>query len=78
LTIDFSGTGLFDPKDEEQLADAVAMMTHDRSAADVIALCNNAKIQSLKRHLHDIDGPWKLKSSELSVSYYHFLGRSSK
>jgi SpoVK/Ycf46/Vps4 family AAA+-type ATPase len=78
LTIDFSGTGLFDPKDEEQLADAVAIMTHNKSAADVIALCNNAKIQALKRYLDDIDGAWKLKSSELSVSYYHFLGRSSK
>mmetsp|Transcript_7400 Transcript_7400/g.14013 ORF Transcript_7400/g.14013 Transcript_7400/m.14013 type:complete len:919 (-) Transcript_7400:240-2996(-) len=78
LKIDFSGTGLFDPKDEHQLADMVAMTTRDRSAADIIALCNNAKIQVLRGYLHDADKASELSSRQILVPYYHFLGRPSK
>lgn len=79
LTIDFTGTGLFDPKDKDQLADAVAMMTHDKSAADIVALCNNAKTQVLKNHFLNVgEATEELSSGTLSVSYGHFLGKPAQ
>jgi ATPases of the AAA+ class len=79
LTIDFTGTGLFDPKDKDQLADAVAMMTHDKSAADIVALCNNAKTQVLKDHFLNVgEATEELSSGTLSVSYGHFLGKPAQ
>lgn len=75
LKIDFTGTGLFDPKDKEQLAEVVAMRTHGKSAADIIAVCNNAKIEAIKENLHIItkNGGDFQRMSIPPMSFRHFM-----
>jgi SpoVK/Ycf46/Vps4 family AAA+-type ATPase len=72
--IDFSGAGFFDPKDYSQLADAVTMKTPGRSAAEIIALFDNAKMLALKEILADANGG-REEYTNISISFRHFLGR---
>ncbi len=70
--IDFSGAGFFDPKDSIQLAEAVALKTVGRSAAEIIALYENAKMLALKEI---ISSEYKhLEGHEaFGISFRHFL-----
>ena len=74
MNIDFSGAGFFDPKDSSQLADKVTMRTQGRSAAEIISLCENAKMLALRDVL--ASGKSDDITMDLSVSYHHFVASS--
>jgi SpoVK/Ycf46/Vps4 family AAA+-type ATPase len=71
VKIDFDRAGFFDPKDKNQLADAVAMRTSGRSAAEIMALLENAKMSALK----EILASNKLNETyrDISISYQYFF-----
>jgi len=71
MDIDFSGAGFFDPKNKNQLAESAALRTHGRSAAEIIAICENAKILALHEVLHAIDETDEVQQN-LRVSHRHF------
>ena len=70
LDINYSNAGYFDPKDTAQLAQTIAMRTNNKSAADILALCENAKMMALKDRILCMPD---LTSVKLDVSYHHFL-----
>ena len=70
LHINYSNAGYFDPKDTAQLAQTIAMRTNNKSAADILALCENAKMMALKEGILCMSD---LTSVKLDVSYHHFL-----
>ena len=67
--IDFSGAGFFDPKNVTELADTIVMKTAGKSAAEVIALYENAKIVALK----EILALGVEDCTDISISCKHFL-----
>ena len=70
LNIDFSSARFFDPKDNEALSEAVALKTDGKSAAEIIAICETAKMLTLKETLHT-SSPGLGLSENLSVPYHH-------
>lgn len=72
LDINFTNAGYFEPKDKIQLAQAIAMRTNDKSAAEILALCENAKMMALKEQIFDMADESHAKRN-LDVSYHHFL-----
>ncbi|GFH44959.1 hypothetical protein CTEN210_01433 [Chaetoceros tenuissimus] len=53
LEIDFSSSGFFDPKDLPQLIDAVVMRTADKSATEILSLCEAAKMKALHKIIYE-------------------------
>ena len=80
VPIDFSGASFFEPKNKEKLAESIAMVTHGKSAAEVIFICKEARVFALREHLDDISfmdlglDPSKIRSNiALSLTHRHFL-----
>ena len=69
--IDFSGAGFFDPKNVAELADTIVMKTAGKSAAEVIALYDNAKMVALK----EILALGVEDCTDISISCKHFLSK---
>lgn len=68
LDIDFSTSGFFDPKDVPQLIDAVVMRTAEKSATEILSLCEAAKMKALHTIIYeekdlDVSQSFKIPSS---------------
>ena len=72
LDINFTNAGYFEPKDKTQLAQAITMRTNDKSAADILALCENAKMMALKEQIYDMSLESNTKR-KLDMAYHHFV-----
>jgi SpoVK/Ycf46/Vps4 family AAA+-type ATPase len=76
LNIDFTDTGYFDPKDKNDLMERISMMSHSKSAADIIAIVENAKMSALRdiitcKSVDECDMCEQI--STMSISYKYFL-----
>jgi len=76
LNIDFTDTGYFDPKDKNDLMERISMMSHSKSAADIIAIVENAKMLALRdiiscKSVDECDVSEQI--STMSISYKYFL-----
>jgi len=73
LTIDFSSSFL---RDAEKLADALAFSTSEKSAAEVIAICKEARLLAMREHIKKIqesDDNKEICSSDSVLRVQHFL-----
>jgi len=73
LTIDFSLSSIFD---KEQLAEALALSTAEKSAAEVIAVCKEARLLAMReniKRLQESDGGKKSQSKTSALRVQHFI-----
>ena len=76
LNIDFTGAGYFDPKEKVDLIERVAMNSHAKSAADILAMIEKAKMMALRDVLHsnpNDEHELVPQMSSMSISYKYFL-----
>ena len=85
VSIDFSRATFFEPKNKDNLAEFIAMVTHGKSAAEVISICREARVFALREQLDNIEfmdpGLHPLMTKDkiaLSLTHRHFLKAAGK
>ena len=77
MSIDFSGASFFEPKNQESLADFIAMQSHGRTAAEIISFCKNASIIAMREHIPSMKvgsvSFEPIKNITISLTHHHFL-----
>ena len=75
MDINFCMAGYFDPKNKQELASTLAMRTNGRSAADLLAICNDALMLSVTRALEMYNNKESSKNEEPTpvLTYREFL-----
>jgi SpoVK/Ycf46/Vps4 family AAA+-type ATPase len=76
LNIDFTSAGYFDPKEKVDLIERVAMNSHAKSAADILAMIEKAKMMALRdvlRSNSNDEHDMVPQMSSMSISYKYFL-----
>ena len=55
LPLDLSGSGYFDPKNADELADLISLRTAGASAAEVVAVCDDAAVLRMREAIREED-----------------------